>query len=158
MDATLVPLESAAQVRDFVFAGHALFTVQSGTGAHLTYRVSRARRKGTGDDERRPWFVRTASGEERYIGCVWPRPVGWEFVPARQVDPSAVEIRAFRWLVAQLALGEAGSLLRQARVLHHGTCGRCGLELTHPDSIASGIGPDCAKKLGIKIQRAAKAA
>jgi hypothetical protein len=28
-----------------------------------------------------------------------------------------------------------------------GTCMRCGIELTHPDSVAAGIGPVCAKRV-----------
>jgi len=32
-------------------------------------------------------------------------------------------------------------------VYHHGTCGRCRRKLTDPESITTGIGPECVKKL-----------
>ena len=33
-------------------------------------------------------------------------------------------------------------------IWHEGRCGRCGLKLTVPESVARGFGPDCAAKLG----------
>lgn len=35
--------------------------------------------------------------------------------------------------------------LRTVRVLHSGCCGRCGRKLTVPESIDTGLGPECAK-------------
>lgn len=35
--------------------------------------------------------------------------------------------------------------LRTVRVLHSGVCGRCGRKLTVPESIDTGLGPECAK-------------
>jgi hypothetical protein len=34
-------------------------------------------------------------------------------------------------------------------VWHEGRCAKCGLKLTVPQSIMTGFGPTCAKKLGI---------
>jgi len=35
--------------------------------------------------------------------------------------------------------------LRTVRVLHSGSCGRCGRKLTVPESIDTGLGPECSK-------------
>ena len=35
--------------------------------------------------------------------------------------------------------------LRTVRVLHSGSCGRCGRKLTVPESIDTGLGPECIK-------------
>lgn len=35
--------------------------------------------------------------------------------------------------------------LRTVRVLHEGKCGRCGRKLTVPESIDTGLGPECVK-------------
>ena len=34
--------------------------------------------------------------------------------------------------------------LRTVRCLHSGSCGRCGRKLTVPESIDTGLGPECA--------------
>jgi hypothetical protein len=34
-------------------------------------------------------------------------------------------------------------------IKHIGRCGRCGNALTHPASLDTGFGPDCAEALGI---------
>lgn len=39
----------------------------------------------------------------------------------------------------------------QVRIWHRGLCGRCEKTLTVPSSIATGIGPDCAKRMGISM-------
>lgn len=65
-------LESLSQIREFVFAGNATFTVVSRTtGARFTYRV---RRSGGA-----PWFVAVLSGPDNeadfsYLGTAFPGP------------------------------------------------------------------------------------
>lgn len=57
--------------------------------------------------------------------------------------PSAM---AWRWAYERLCKGKPfGDLI----VMHEGRCGRCGRKLTHPTSIASGIGPECAQQMGV---------
>lgn len=169
MTTTLHRLQTLSDIRTYVLAGHALFTVLSASGKHMTYAVSRAKEKADKAEEnaQRPWFVRARSGEDAYIGTLWPRPDGglrFAVATKQGVSPDAAEVKAFFWFVAQMCLPESETrLLVQAQVLHHNVCGACGIELTHPDSIASGIGPDCARRLGIarpkvKRNKAAKAA
>ena len=53
--------------------------------------------------------------------------------------------RAFQYLLDYMGgKTEAKSL----EIWHEGRCGRCGRKLTVPSSIESGIGPECASKLG----------
>ena len=44
------------------------------------------------------------------------------------------------WTIAHAAADD----LRTVRVLHSGSCGRCGRKLTVPESIDTGLGPECA--------------
>lgn len=43
----------------------------------------------------------------------------------------------------------AGDLLPNIHILHDGTCGRCGKQLTDAESIKKGLGPVCRKLLGL---------
>jgi hypothetical protein len=62
----------------------------------------------------------------------------------------AAQIKTFSWLWRQLLTGPLYSKLYQAQIINHtGRCGHCHRELTHPESIPIGIGPDCFKKLGL---------
>jgi hypothetical protein len=39
--------------------------------------------------------------------------------------------------------------LNGCEVYHEGRCGRCNRKLTVPESIETGLGPECASKLGL---------
>jgi len=55
-------------------------------------------------------------------------------------------VRAFNWCMRYLWKDQP--LPEPARIFHMGRCGRCGRALTVPSSIESGLGPECAGKLG----------
>ena len=136
------------QAQDFMLAGRAIFTaVSRRTGRRFTFKVSR-------QDENSPWWrVGVLSGPDntsdyRYIGSVgWNRdryPAPTFFPPKGQAPaPSAV---AFKW-VLDTAWGDAESFEAQVDFHHEGVCGRCARRLTDPDSITSGYGPECRKKM-----------
>jgi hypothetical protein len=52
-----------------------------------------------------------------------------------------------------LLKGEDHSL--QFKIWHRGFCAKCGKALTVPESILTGVGPDCAAMLGIEMVSAA---
>lgn len=49
---------------------------------------------------------------------------------------------------AESKLKQVEAKLNQLEYYHMGHCGRCNRELTVPESIINGIGPECAKKVG----------
>lgn len=51
------------------------------------------------------------------------------------------------------ALVEGKDNGHQTRVWHHGICGRCTKTLTVPASIATGLGPICAKAMGVDMKK-----
>lgn len=135
---------NAADARDFVFGGNATFTIQSlKTGKHFTFKVSP--KKG---DDNSPFFVNVKNGPEfedrMYIGFIPRDPAQrHSIVAGRKGHPDAPSFKALNWVLGWLA---KGALPSDLRVQHEGSCCRCGRQLTHPESIASGIGPECAKK------------
>jgi hypothetical protein len=43
-----------------------------------------------------------------------------------------------------------GNLNKSVEIWHEGRCGRCSRPLTVPESIETGLGPECARKLSKK--------
>lgn len=139
----------AKDIRTFVRAGRATFTLQSvATGRHLTYRVVRANG--------------AANRPVAYFVCVLVAPDTWAYLGTAiwheqtlrgsvhsKMHRASDAWRGFEWFMRELERRAADQPLRGCIFRHEGRCGRCMRELTHPDSIDSGIGPECAAKLGI---------
>lgn len=139
-----------SQIRNFLFAGHATFTlVSKKTNTRKTFRVELAPKK---EGTPQTWFVKLLTGPDNtahytYIGFL--RNQGpTAFIPKFQNESTA----AFGWLVTQIngsifQPNHSGqfekSFAEQAEFYHSGRCGRCGRTLTTPESIESGIGPVC---------------
>lgn len=127
-------------IRAFALAGRAILTVVNpATGGHFTFRV-RAAERGQGGAASH--FVDVLAGPDntrdyRYVGCL----AGGAFRPSRKLSPDAPSVLAFAWFWRH------ADDPSPAEVLHEGRCGRCGRVLTVPESIESGIGPECEKRL-----------
>jgi hypothetical protein len=128
---------SQSDARSFVLAGNATFTIRSQkTGTRYTYRV-RQNKRGT------LYFVSvlTNPGRYTYAGVIDKgRPDTLRMTRGSKIKPTAPSVKAFRWFLAKVM---AGDLPDECEVWHEGTCGRCGRELTVPESIQRGIGPVC---------------
>lgn len=117
--------------------------VNEATGNRITVRFRKP--KGfkavlvdlmTGSDNEESFsFIGTLAGEQVRIS------------PKQRTDAQKAQLAAkvINWTIAHAEADD----LRTVRVLHSGCCGRCGRKLTVPESIDSGIGPECAKKFGI---------
>ncbi len=121
---------------EFLFAGKAEFTLRSvATGAHFTYKV-------TASDDGRMYFMAVLQdGRKQYAGCV-PATARTQFRSTRgsKIASSHPAVKGFEWFLTHLESP-------QVELHHCGKCGRCGRKLTNPESIALGIGPECASKL-----------
>lgn len=132
-------------IGDFLFAGKAIVTLCSKkTGSRFTYKVSH---KQGGDCS----FVGLLTGADNerdysYLGMLPDNPatalrgVGTGKSCAKADAPSA---RAFQHLLDVVWGKVDGAMLE---VWHEGRCGRCGRKLTVPESLAIGLGPECASK------------
>lgn len=132
-----------SDAKTFVTAGDAIFTIiNSSTGAHLTYRVSKM-------DKRDGFFVKVLTGPSNendysYLGCIWTD--NNKFVHGRKslLEQDCPSVKGFRWFWKHLSQGR---IKDPCEFWHKGRCGRCGRTLTVPSSIASGLGPVCAGKM-----------
>lgn len=133
------------EMMGFALAGKAKFTlVSKATGTRFTFRVSEAP-DGTA------WFVSLLTGPDNeadfaYIGLIRDGQFRW--TKKSRVSQDAPSWRAFSWFFLMVTQGNEEALLRGIEFWHEGQCCRCGRTLTVPESIASGIGPECARKAG----------
>lgn len=131
---------------DFFTAGNATFTVTNPAGEHYTFKISRPRSA----DETCPLFVSLLNGSDNessyvYMGIL--REDGTVKRTAKsRVGDEATSMKVVRWALSQFKKGVA--LPQGYTCQHEGQCCRCGRKLTTPESIDSGIGPECAAKVG----------
>lgn len=130
------------QILQFMVAGNAYFTLRSGkTGTRYTYRAKKAK---VGDTI----FVSCLYGTDNtddyaYMGVI--RNGGFCTTAKSRFTNESPQVKAFVW-----SFGHVMSADRIPDVLefwHEGRCGRCARLLTVPESIAHGIGPECAKRV-----------
>jgi len=144
-------LRTAQQALVYVLAGNATFTIRSlVTGARFTYKVRKADLQ---PGQPPTWFVNLLNGPDNgndfaYLGVLYEwesgKPPFFKRTKASRITESAPGYRAFVWLWDRL---RRGHLPANVEVWHEGACGRCGRRLTVPESIAAGIGPECAEKM-----------
>lgn len=143
-----------SEARKFILAGNATFTVVSvKTGKRFTYTLAAPKLNKDGspaDKETTPvrfLRVRTGGDEDQrsyaFAGTVFN---GKEFraSPKARIPENAPSVQAFRWLLKYVINGDS----KDAEIWHAGRCGRCGRQLTVPSSILTGLGPECAGKVG----------
>lgn len=146
--------------KGFLFAGRATLVAENAnTDEHFTFRVGSAESEwplGSGQKHityflnvKAPGGKRWPNGSQspwRYIGILRKedghiKPTGKsEFTKGDKFyDVAAWTVRA----VVEGKMLPAGYAIR-----HAGKCGKCGRELTDPESLDRGIGPDCWEQMG----------
>lgn len=130
----------------FAFAGRATLTVESArTGARFTYRLEEGDKAGF-------HFVKVMSGSDnesdyQYLGHY--RDTNYTHGRKSRISPDAPSAVAFAFLAQ--ALRRPGALPSQLLVWHEGRCGACNRKLTVPESIMTGLGPECRSRVDTSI-------
>jgi len=128
------------QLRDFVFAGKALFTLSNEeSGNHVTFSV----KKHKEDDV---WFVSTLGqyGQQNFIGTCFSDKK-YKHSKNSEISYNDQRIEVFEWFLNKFFNDQ--NKYPMVKIYHHGNCGRCGKTLTTPESILTGIGPVCGGKM-----------
>jgi hypothetical protein len=135
-------MTDAEKISRFVLAGNATFTLESRrTGARFTFRA-RCKRDGT------PAFVSVLTGSNNesdyeYLGCVFFDTRSYFHGTKSRIRRDAPSAKAFKWFWDRLSRGEVPE---ECAFFHAGRCGRCGRKLTVPESVESGLGPECSSR------------
>jgi hypothetical protein len=132
---------------NYIYGGKGKFTIVSKkTDTRFTYRVSRGKKRENSLLEPL-MFVSVLNGPDnqsnyKYIGYIDQEHIGLQ--AGRKGQPTLDSYIALNWVINQVAVQE---MPPQLEVWHSGKCGACGRELTVPESIATGLGPVCAKRV-----------
>lgn len=138
-------MRDAGDVLRFALAGEATLTLRSlRTKRWYTFNIWQSEDRDGKPKDR--WFVKVLADSDKYIyvGMINQRRE-FTLTRASKFSEEAGSVRAFRFFWSHL---QAGSIAPDLEVRHHNRCGRCGRELTVPESIERGIGPDCWEKMG----------
>jgi hypothetical protein len=143
-------ITNSADARTFITAGNAYLTLRSAkTGTRYTYRVS-AHKHQAG-----LFFVSTLYGSDNtgdyaYLGII--RDNQFSLTSKSKFTFESPQFKAFAWAWGQL--WRSDNVPDTLEIWHEGRCGKCGRLLTVPESIANGIGPECAKKIAFRAEAA----
>lgn len=159
---------SASSALLAMLAGEAKVTlVSERTGTRYTFKISKADPKPaasfsaysaspsavTGQPAPRAWFVSLLSGPSNesdftYLGMISEgfgnQGPSFRLTRKSRMASDAPPVKAISWTLQALYL--TGQIPQGLQVWHEGCCCRCGRTLTVPESIATGLGPECAKK------------
>ena len=136
----------AGSVPAFVEGGHATFTLANArSGGRYTYKVAAPSRPREGSVR---FFVSVLDGPDNtsdyaYLGCVYANGT-FRHGGKSRLAADAPSVLGFGWFWRNRdRLAEHPHV----SVHHMGYCSICGRALTTPESISTGVGPVCAKKL-----------
>lgn len=120
----------------FVLAGRAVFTVDNGKGEHFTYKITKHKTVDM-------FFANVLSGGDgvyTYMG-IFDRSRGVVVQGKKGISPTCKSVKVLEWAV-KVVNGKT-TLPNGYSIQHSGVCGRCGRELTDPESIRTGLGSTC---------------
>lgn len=142
---------------EFILAGEAVFTVSNQSGTHYTYRVYKT--EPSAQYPTPSYFMQYKSGPNEddftYMGRLHNLHIslGPTLTKTRnsKISPTADSWRVAQWALQVVWQTSSGKYKMPAgySIKHEGRCGKCGRALTHPASLDTGIGPDCAASMGI---------
>lgn len=140
---------STGAALQFILGGKAIFTIKnSKTGNRFTYKVTIP--KTETPENSGIYFVKLLTGSDNegsysYIGYIrkgHPQPYFY-YGKKSKIGEGSTGVKAFD-VVFNNFIG-AGKSHVDLEVWHEGKCCRCGRTLTVPESIESGIGPECSR-------------
>lgn len=131
------PFTLPYDARRAALAGRATITLLSlRTSTKFTYNI-------WGKNPQGPFFVavHTSAKKTKFIGTLfYPKGV-FRHGKKSSLSPDDPRVRAFQWVWRHLL---DGKMPPEAEVWGDGRCARCKRELTDPESVARGLGPECA--------------
>ncbi len=141
----------------FILAGKCELTLRSlGTGANISYKL--VKKEAQNFDTEYIYFVNVIKQDNStYAGLMFYDEKSDRFIfnqgKKGQLNINNIEIKALLYVINKLY---AGFYNINVQIYHCGKCGRCGRKLTVPESILTGLGPECARQCGVprkKIKR-----
>lgn len=135
-------IEPVEDIKKFILSGKAIFTIE-GNSSRFTYKVVKKEfEHGT------LYFVNVLTGSDNensytYMGTIYPKRNEFRLTTKSKISNTAPSFIAFNYFFKNLTFNR---IHKDMTFYHNGCCGACGRLLTVPESIATGLGPTCAKK------------
>ncbi len=139
----------------FIMGGNAKFTIKNiKNGNRFTYKV--AAPKGSDKDDPNVFYVSVLTSNDNdngysYIGFIHKKKNVFIRGDKSKISPDATSVIAFNFIFNEIIKNEINNV--NLEIWHEGKCCRCGRTLTVPESIESGIGPECSS---IKLKKERK--
>ena len=130
----------------FIFAGNATVTIlNTKTGNRFTYNIKKLK---TSTDENPLFFIKVLTGPDVYtfIGSMY-KDKKYRHSQKSKISENAQSVKVFNYVVLKLIENKLDECVE---IWHEGKCGRCGRQLTVPESIETGLGPECVKMINSK--------
>ena len=150
-DKVNVQISEPEKALNYILAGKSEFTlVSTKTGKRIKYKLIRVKSK-YGLDTEYVYFIKLGDGSNQiFAGTLYFRPDVNRFTfstGAKGLKKSdSVEVQALLYTVNALYNSNKNI---GVEIYHAGKCGRCGRKLTTPESILTGLGPECSKIMNI---------
>jgi len=135
---------TAENAATFIRGKNATFTVRSlNTDKHYTFQANKS------PGQKDIWFIAALVGPDEwsYVGMLTEEGK-LVLTKASKFKPDSPVVGALRWVFHQVFVKQ--EIPESLEIMHEGTCANCGRRLTHPSSLETGFGPECAKKLVCK--------
>lgn len=145
--------------KDFVIAGNATFTLalpeqyaaEEDLKPHYTFKV---RFKEGTNGYQDTYFVSLLTGPDNYanytyLGMLNPDNGSVRTTAKSCLSGDSLPVRLLNRALQLIWENNTQPLVEKGFAVHHeGKCGRCGRKLTVPESIKTGLGPECAGRVG----------
>lgn len=135
--------------KKFFTAGRAVFTIETPDRGHFTYKITKNKPK---QDKSVVYFVALLTGPDNtqdytYLG-IMTEDGAVRLTAKSKYSEDTYAVRLLRRTLNVVFADQIHLMTEKGFNLHHeGKCGRCGRALTVPESILSGIGPECRKHI-----------
>jgi hypothetical protein len=132
--------------KDLILAGKFVFTFTGKGGDSYTYMVEKL------DDEDK-WFVSLLTGPDNinnytYLGMLNPTTGKVFPTKASKLKKDSKPFRGVNFVFLWIWAGKPEEITNRGGTAQQaGRCAKCARTLTSPESLASGIGPECARWL-----------
>lgn len=149
MEQHKIDITTPEQLNKLITAGKSVLTfLSTKTGTRITYKfkVHNEPLRGGGKFSKLIFVTVLNENKYKFIGTIFignnPKFFWSDKSP---ISPSSPIIKGIDFITRKTFAGE---IINDLEVYHNGYCVRCGRILTVPESITTGIGPECAKKGG----------
>ena len=132
---------------NYITAGKAIFTVSNPQGTHYTYLIQH---KPANNGYKASYFAKLLTGPNNtsdytYIGTLNEIHGQVTTTKNSKIQPDSQPFRVLNWALHKIWQNQP--LPEGYAIQPSENCARCGRPLTTPESLARGLGPECATKV-----------